>query len=134
MKLKHKIKIIQRNKIADSRGWFLKIITGKEEHIPLHTGEVYMVNAKPGESRANHYHLQANEWFTLVAGKALMLVEDVSTKERMSIELDSDNPRTIYVPNQIAHSFENISSEPYLLVTYSDRLYDPADTIIYKLS
>jgi dTDP-4-dehydrorhamnose 3,5-epimerase-like enzyme len=132
MKLKQKIKIIDRKRINDSRGWFLKIITGKEEFVPSFTGEVYMIYAKPGETRANHYHPEACEWFTLVAGKAMLLLEDISSKEKLYIELDSENPQTIYVPNQIAHSFENISPEPYMLVTYTDKLYDPADTINYK--
>ena len=36
-----KVQIINRRLIADERGWFLKAITGTEEGIPNHTGEVY---------------------------------------------------------------------------------------------
>ena len=70
MKLEGRIKIIERKKIIDSRGWFLKVITGKEEYLPQFTGEVYLISANPGESRANHYHNEANEWFTLVPRKS----------------------------------------------------------------
>jgi dTDP-4-dehydrorhamnose 3,5-epimerase-like enzyme len=132
MKLEQKIKIIRRNKISDSRGWFLKIITGREDSLPSFTGEVYMICALPGETRANHYHVEACEWFTLVTGKADMILEDISTKERITISLDSANPQTIFVPANIAHSFANTGHESYMLVTYTDRLYEPSDTISYK--
>ena len=39
--LTERIKIIERHLIADERGWFLKVITGTEDNIPSHTGEVY---------------------------------------------------------------------------------------------
>ena len=133
MNLSDKIKIIDRNKIFDSRGWFLKVINGLEKNLPSHTGEVYVISAGQGESRANHYHLIANEWFTLIKGKALMVMEDIHTKERLEIKLDADKPQTIYVPRNIAHGFNNISNENYILVTYSDVLYDPKDTISYQL-
>jgi len=133
MKLKDKIKIYERKKISDSKGWFLKIINGLEKNLPDFTGEIYLISANSGECRANHYHREAHEWFTLVRGKAKMIIEDVLTKERMEIDLDSNNPKTVYIPCKIAHAFKNKLSEPYLLVTYTDKLFDPVDTIDYKL-
>ena len=41
MSLNEKIKVIDRRLIRDDRGWFLKAITGMEENIPSHTGEVF---------------------------------------------------------------------------------------------
>ena len=131
MKLSDRIKIIDRKKKLDSRGWFLKILTGTEESLPKFTGEVYIVSALPGESRANHFHIETCEWFTLIQGKALLLLEDVDTKERLRIELDSENPQTIYVPYNIAHSFINESIYPYMLMAYTNKLYDSSDTIPY---
>lgn len=133
MNLKDRIQIIERNKIMDSKGWFLKVITGKEDYLPDCTGEVYLISAKEGACRANHYHKEANEWFTLVEGKALMLIEDIKTKEKIKIELDSENPKTIYVPNNIAHAFQNVGDEQYILVTYTNLLYKAEDTVSYTL-
>lgn len=45
----NKVRIIPRRLIADDRGWFLKAITGTEEDIPSHTGEVYLTMGKPGQ-------------------------------------------------------------------------------------
>jgi dTDP-4-dehydrorhamnose 3,5-epimerase-like enzyme len=133
MRLIDKIKIIPRNKIIDNRGWFLKVIDGKEENLPQHTGEIYLIQAKPGETRANHYHNEASEWFTLIQGKADMHLEDIETGESLEIALNSDTPFTIFVPALIAHSFENASNEPYVLVAYANRMYDPEDTVGYTL-
>jgi dTDP-4-dehydrorhamnose 3,5-epimerase-like enzyme len=134
MSLKEKIKIIPRKKIVDSRGWFLKVIDGKEEKLPQHTGEVYIIQANPGETRANHYHKEANEWFTLIQGKADMLIEDVDSGEKLTIKIDGNHPETVFVPNNIAHAFKNTADQPYVLITYTDKLYDPEDTIQYKLN
>ena len=46
-----KVKIIPRRLITDDRGWFLKAITGTEEDIPSHTGEVYLTMGKPGQAK-----------------------------------------------------------------------------------
>ena len=49
-----KVRIIPRRLIADDRGWFLKAITGTEEDIPSHTGEVYLTMGKPGQAKGGH--------------------------------------------------------------------------------
>lgn len=133
MSLKNKIQIIERNKIIDTRGWFLKVINGKEQGLPTHTGEVYLISAHPGETRANHYHKEANEWFTLIHGKAKMRIEEIRTGETLTLELNADSPTTIFVPSFIAHSFENTGDVPYILIAYADRIYDPNDTKSYVL-
>lgn len=46
--IESKIKIISRRKISDNRGWFLKIIDGKENSLPNYTGEIYIVSAISG--------------------------------------------------------------------------------------
>lgn len=132
MDLLSKVKIIQRKKIEDSRGWFLKVINGLEENIPSSTGEVYLTNATPGEAKGGHYHEKANEWFTLVTGSCELKLVDVKTGEKKSIFLDANIPQTIYVPNYIAHIFINNSTVDFILVAYSDELFVPEDTISFS--
>lgn len=127
-----KIKVIGRNKIVDSRGWFLKVINGYEENLPTSTGEVYLTCAKSGESKGGHYHPIANEWFTLVTGECILKLVDIETNDKMEIVLDDINPQTIFVPNNIAHIFENTANDDFILLAYSDLLYNPLDTIPYN--
>jgi dTDP-4-dehydrorhamnose 3,5-epimerase-like enzyme len=125
------ISIIPRKIFRDERGWFLKMLTGKEEGLPSFTGEVYGTSATFGQAKGGHYHEVAKEWFTLIKGKATLRLKDVRTDESMTIHLSFDQPVTVVVPPYVAHIFENESVEDYILIAYTDLLYDPKDTIIY---
>ncbi len=133
MSIKDKIKIIPRKKITDERGWFLKVIDGTEENLPNYTGEIYITSANKNEIRGNHYHIEATEWFTLIEGKSTLFLEDINTKEKMKIKLDADNPITIVIPPLIAHAFVNFEEKPFILIAYTNVLYDPKDTIRYEV-
>lgn len=133
MALKDKVKIIPRHLIMDDRGWFLKAITGTEENIPDHTGEVYLTMGKPGQTKGGHYHPKAVEWFTVIEGEAILRLEDINSKERIEIPMSLKDAKSVYVPNNIAHDFKNIGDTDFIVLAYTDRLYDPIDTIAYKL-
>lgn len=135
MHLKDKIGLIERRLVTDQRGWFLKAINGHEKGLPQYTGEIYLSCGAPGQARGGHYHNLAQEWFTLISGHALLLLEDIHTHETLSLELDCMQPVTIYVPPGIAHQFVNKSRDhDFIVVAYTDALYDPDDIILYPLS
>jgi dTDP-4-dehydrorhamnose 3,5-epimerase-like enzyme len=134
MQLKSRIKIIKRHLKKDSRGYFLKVLTGTEKGLPDKTGEIYVTMANPNESRGGHYHAIATEYFTIIQGKATLLLEDVLTNEIMYIYLDSEYPVTVIVPPNVAHIFNNASENEFVLLAYSDILYDPKDTIVYQIN
>lgn len=132
MKLAEKIQIIDRKILADSRGYFLKVLTGKEDNLPNYTGEIYLTSAKLNEAKGGHYHSKALEWFTLIQGECRLDLTDIETSEKISIILDATVPQTIFVPNNIAHIFVNTSStSDFLLLAYTDQCFDPKDTIPY---
>lgn len=128
-----KVKIIPRRLIRDDRGWFLKAITGTEEELPSHTGEVYLTMGKPGQAKGGHYHPEAVEWFTLIEGNAILKLEDMETHERRDIEMSLDKAITIFIPNNVAHIVVNNSNIDFILLAYTDKLYDPKDTIAYSI-
>ena len=127
-----KVVIIPRHLISDERGWFLKAITGKEDNLPPHTGEVYLTMGKPGQSKGGHYHPEAVEWFTIIEGCAVLKLEDIYTHEQREIEMSLEKAITVFIPNNVAHIVVNISDKDFILLAYTDKLYDPADTIAYK--
>lgn len=129
MRLNEKIKIIPRNKIVDERGWFYKVINGLEEGLPERTGEVYLTCGFPNKSKGGHYHLVANEWFTLIKGNCILKLVDVDSNENMEIEMSEDDHISIFVPSNIAHIFINKSVEDFLLLAYTDQIYYQSDTI-----
>ncbi|MFZ4522775.1 MAG: WxcM-like domain-containing protein [Bacteroidales bacterium] len=128
MLLKDKVEIIKRYLIKDSRGYFLKVLTGTEQGLPDKTGEIYITMAYPNERRGGHYHTKATEYFTIIRGEAVLNLKDVYTNEIMDVHLESENPCTVIVPPNIAHVFCNDSGGEFVLVAYSDKLYDPKDT------
>ena len=128
-----KVQIIPRRLIKDDRGWFLKAITGTEEDIPSHTGEVYLTMGKPGQSKGGHYHPEAMEWFTIIEGCATLKLEDMETHERRDIEMSLEKAITVFIPNQVAHVVVNNSDKDFILLAYTDKLYDPTDTIAYQI-
>ena len=128
-----KVRIIPRRLISDDRGWFLKVITGTEEDIPSHTGEVYLTMGKPGQAKGGHYHPEALEWFTVIEGEAILKLEDMDTHERRNIEMSLDKAISVFVPNNVAHVVVNNSDKDFILLAYTDKLYDPKDTIPYTI-
>lgn len=128
-----KVQIINRRLISDERGWFLKAITGTEEWLPAHTGEVYLTMGKPGQAKGGHYHPEAVEWFTLIDGSAVLKLEDVETHETREIEMSLEKAITVFIPNNVAHIVVNNCDKDFILLAYTDKLYDPTDTIAYTL-
>lgn len=128
-----KVEIIQRRLISDDRGWFLKAITGTEEHLPSNTGEVYLTMGKPGQAKGGHYHPQAVEWFTIIQGNAVLRLEDIVTHEKRKIEMSLEKAITVFIPNNVAHVVVNNSDDDFILLAYTDRLYDPSDTVPYVI-
>ncbi len=128
-----KVQIINRRLIADERGWFLKAITGTEDGIPNQTGEVYLTMGKPGQAKGGHYHPEAVEWFTVIQGSAVLKLEDMQTHERRDIDMSLEKAITVFIPNNVAHVVVNSSDDDFILLAYTDKLYDPKDTIAYTI-
>ncbi len=134
MSIKDKIKFTPLKKHRDDRGWFLKVIHGNEYLLPDFTGEVYFTSAKPGQIKGGHFHEIANEWFCLINGSALMKLKDISNNEEFEIYLSEEEPLLIYVPPLIAHAFVNIDdNDDFILFAYTDKYYDPKDTIAFNI-
>lgn len=128
-----KVKIINRRLLSDERGWFLKAITGTEEYLPNHTGEIYLTMGKPGQAKGGHYHPEAVEWFTIISGRAILKLEDIETHERREIEMPFEKAQTVFIPNNVAHVVVNNSDKDFILLAYTDKLYDPRDTIAFTI-
>ena len=133
MALQDKIQIISRRLLKDERGWFIKVITGEEYGLPPYTGEVYLTMGMPGQLKGGHFHPIANEWFTIIKGESKLLLEDIQTKEKMEMYLKFEDAKTIMIPSGVAHAFLNEGNHEFIVLAYTDQLYNPEDTIAYKL-
>ena len=103
-----KVQLIHRHLIKDERGWFFKAITGCEEGIPLHTGEVYLTMGIQGQIKGGHYHPEAVEWFTVIEGEAILRLEDIFLRSRNIYWMEEwDNLQTL-----LCHAFQGILQQP----------------------
>ena len=118
---------------SDSRGQLWKLLNGAEEHAPPEFGEIYMVTIQPGQSRGNHYHLKANEWFMILRGSARAVLTDPTSGNESSLDLSADEPAMLFVPAGLAHTFTNTDNDAseLCMLAYSDQPYSPDDTVPY---
>lgn len=60
-KLLDKVGTINHHFILDERGYFLKVLNGKEQNRPPFTREIYITSAYSGYNKGEHYHQLAIE-------------------------------------------------------------------------
>lgn len=60
-----------------------------------------------------------------------MKLEDIETHERLDIEMSLEKAITVFIPSNVAHIVVNNSNEDFILLAYTDKIYDPSDTIAY---
>ncbi len=44
-----------------------------------------------------------------------------------------DKAISVFIPNNVAHTVVNNSDKDFILLAYTDKLYDPKDTISYTI-
>jgi dTDP-4-dehydrorhamnose 3,5-epimerase-like enzyme len=59
---------------------------------------------KKGEKAGNHYHHSKQELFTPVVGQIKIILENIDTKEKEEITMNSKDHQILYVPTNIAHT------------------------------
>lgn len=123
--------IIERRKIVDERGFFLKTMTGFEPDLPQNFGEIYVIKGDQGKARANHYHNAATEWFTILQGQVRLNLKHVDTQETASLLLTDTAPITVRINPRVAHSLLGVDGADYIMMAYTDVRYDPIDTIAH---
>jgi UDP-2-acetamido-2,6-beta-L-arabino-hexul-4-ose reductase len=119
---------------VDARGWFAEIL--RNEHTNGHIGgQFYVTVAKPGISKANHYHTRKTEWFCVVKGKGLLVLKDISSGKTEEIEMGDNNMVTVRIDPNVAHSIRNTGDDDLFLIAYITEPFDPEDpdTFPYEL-
>jgi len=132
------LEITELEKIKSKHGYLVEFLKEDElEEDQKKFAQIYVATILPGGVRGNHFHKKKLEWFTILNGKVRVLLEDVKTKKRKDLILDSSEAflKRILIKNETAHVFKNISDSTVVLVVYSNKIYDPKnpDTYDYKM-
>ncbi len=120
--------IMHLTKHNDPRGYLVEFLKNSELSAPnKNFGQIYFVTFnKKNVIRGNHYHKETEEWFGVLSGSVLVVLEDVNTKERKTFELHYDETEFVRlkIGIEIAHAFKSLSNA-VILLDYANRQYDP---------
>jgi len=83
----------------------------------------YLSAAKPGAFKGYHLHRVRAARYVCLKGK--MKIITYQNKKRKEYILDSQEPKRLFIPKNIATGLENIGQEEAWLINYPDPSYDP---------
>ena len=111
----------------DKRGLFVEMFKGIEMENPV-LGQVSIMRANAGEVRGGHFHKRKTEWFALVDGKGKLVVEDVETGERES--LDMGKYEVVKIRAGLLHYVE--AETDLIMLIYCDEPFFEEDSDTYR--
>jgi dTDP-4-dehydrorhamnose 3,5-epimerase-like enzyme len=125
---------LPRKKHVRADGWLVELVSKAYADEPFDCVHSYMVNIKPGKSRAGHYHNKKEEWFCVACGRIeLVLVDRLkSITETVSLDASGEEYNIIHIPAGIAHLVKNQSHGDAAIIVFSREPEDKEDTIQYN--
>ena len=118
----------------DARGWVAEILRAEQTdgHIK---GQFYVTVAKPGITKAKHYHTRKTEWFCAISGSGVIRLKDTKTGKTDEVNIGEHNMVVVKVPAHFAHSIINTGKKDLVVLGYITETFNPADpdTFPYEL-
>jgi len=126
-------KKLSRKKHIREDGWLSELVSMNYDDEPFNCVHSYLVSIEPGKTRAKHYHNKKEEWLCICSGKIELIFEDIKTKKRKTLILDSEskNYNIIYIPPGVAHAVKNTGKSKASIVIFSKMPEDTSDTFGY---
>ena len=113
---------------------FLRKSDLTEKDITSEFQQIYCSTIPIGATRGNHVHKIKKEFFMVTSGKVKLMLEDIGTKERKEIIIDSkERPlKRVWIGTGTAHNLTNISDEVVNVVEYVSLAFDPKNPDRYE--
>ena len=87
---------------------------------------VYLSSVNPGEIKGPHLHKNRTSYFFCIHGKVVFIIQDENGNFE-EMEVDSENPVLICVPNGIASAHVNVGKEQARILVLADIAWKPND-------
>ncbi len=87
---------------------------------------VYLSSVNPGEIKGPHLHKNRTSYFSCIHGKVVFIIQD-ENRNFEEIEVDSENPVLICVPNGIASAHVNVGEEQARILVLAVIAWRPND-------
>ena len=131
-----RVEIVELEKKKDHRGFLVQYLTNSELK-SKRFGTLYVVYIAPKTVRACHFHKRKQEWSWVAYGKCKFVLQNVRTKEKTELILDSSTDKIVRITIEpfVAHGIKNLSESASIIIGYASEAYDPddPDTYPYKL-
>ena len=87
-----------------------------KEFIDFEVKRIYLVTNPEGGETSKHCHLEEKEFFVMVQGSCIALIDKGDGIEEMELV---GTKHALYVPNYVWHGFKNLSEDAILLALSS---------------
>jgi UDP-2-acetamido-2,6-beta-L-arabino-hexul-4-ose reductase len=112
-------------KNVDQRGVFVEIIKTSLG------GQFSFSTTMPGVTRGNHFHIRKIERFVVIRGRAIIELRRIGTNEKMSFELNGDQPSFVDMPVWFTHNITNVGNEELIALFWINEFFNPDDPDTY---
>jgi UDP-2-acetamido-2,6-beta-L-arabino-hexul-4-ose reductase len=110
----------------DSRGTLFEVL--RPEHVSnAPFGQVLVTTAKPGQTKGGHYHKRKREWYCVIEGKGLLMLDDKKNGQHAEMMLDGNIPMVVELPIGVFHKITNTGTKDLLLLVYVNEAYNSKD-------
>jgi len=129
-----KFELKKLEKKVDERGWFAEIL--RADDLPAsemkNFGQIGITTAKQNIVKGNHYHKRKLEWYCVLKGKALIVLQDNVTNERKEIVMSEKEPSILKIYPDVSHAIKNIGKGMMYLLIYTNEPFNPEDPDTFK--
>ena len=131
------VKVKKLKVIPDERGRLMEILRNDEAAFKKF-GQVYMTTAKPGVTKAWHYHKKQDDNFTCVYGKMKLALYDArkdspTYKEINEFIISPEDPMLVTIPRLVYHGFKCVSDVEAIVINTPTEPYDHKRPDEYRL-
>ena len=131
------VKVKKLKVIPDERGRLMEILRNDEAAFKKF-GQVYMTTAKPGVTKAWHYHKKQDDNFTCVYGKMKLALYDArkdspTYKEINEFIISPEDPMLVTIPRLVYHGFKCVSDVEAIVINTPTEPYDHKKPDEYRL-
>ena len=93
---------------------------------------VYVSSVNSGEIKGPHLHTKRNSYFSCIHGKVVFIIKD--NDEYIEIETGENDPKMIFIPENIPSAHINLSDGVSSILTLADLAWKPDDNEMLNVS
>ena len=94
---------------------------------------IYITSVNPDEIKGPHIHLKRHSYFACIDGCVTFVIRK-SNGDYFETTLDSEHPKLIHVPPNIASAHINMSEHPSKILVLADIAWKPNDNEMENIS